>query len=101
MNKGVIYYTKIREEYKGAHMEHMIAEKLLEIGLKKEFGIDLEYEPRAEGEHGKPFLSYRPAIHYNISHSGEYVYVFWQMKKWELMCRYTEKPIMRECWNVW
>ena len=47
MNKGVIYYTKIREEYKGAHMEHMIAEKLLEIGLKKEFGIDLEYEPRA------------------------------------------------------
>ena len=59
MNKGVIYYTKIREEYKGAHMEHMIAEKLLEIGLKKEFGIDLEYEPRAEGEHGKPFLSYR------------------------------------------
>lgn len=73
MNKGVIYYTKIREEYKGAHMEHMIAEKLLEIGLKKEFGIDLEYEPRAEGEHGKPFLSYRPAIHYNISHSGEYV----------------------------
>lgn len=43
MNKGVIYYTKIREEYKGAHMEHMIAEKLLEIGLKKEFGIDLEY----------------------------------------------------------
>ena len=73
MNKGVIYYTKIREEYKGAHMEHMIAEKLLEIGLKKEFGIDLEYEPRAEGEHGKPFLSYRPAIHYNISHSGKYV----------------------------
>lgn len=58
MNKGVIYYTKIREEYKGAHMEHMIAEKLLEIGLKKEFGIDLEYEPRAEGEHGKPFLSF-------------------------------------------
>ena len=28
MNKGVIYYTKIREEYVGAHMEHMIAEKL-------------------------------------------------------------------------
>lgn len=73
MNKGVIYYTKIREEYKGAHMEHMIAEKLLETGLKKEFGIDLEYEPRAEGEHGKPFLSYRPALHYNISHSGDYV----------------------------
>jgi 4'-phosphopantetheinyl transferase len=73
MNKGVIYYTKIREEYVGAHMEHMIAEKLLEIALKKEYGINLYNEPRAEGEHGKPFLSYRPFLHYNISHSGEYV----------------------------
>ena len=25
------------------------------------------------GEHGKPFLSYRPGVHYNISHSGAYV----------------------------
>lgn len=73
MNKGVIYYTKIREEYVGAHMEHMIAEKLLETALRKEYNITLSYEPRAEGEHGKPFLSYRPSLHYNISHSGEYV----------------------------
>ena len=67
MNKGIIYCTKIREEYEGAHMEHMIAEKLLEIALKKEYGINLYNEPRAEGEHGKPFLSYRPSLHYNIS----------------------------------
>ena len=40
MNKGIIYCTKIREEYEGAHMEHMIAEKLLEIALKKEYGIN-------------------------------------------------------------
>lgn len=73
MNKGIIYYTKIREEYAGAHMEHMIAQRLLGIGLQKEYGIDLEFEPKAEGEHGKPFLSYRPHLHYNISHSGEYV----------------------------
>ena len=73
MNKGVIYYTKIREEYVDAHMEHMIAEKLLETALRKEYKINLSYEPRAEGEHGKPFLSYRPSLHYNISHSGEYV----------------------------
>ena len=73
MNKGIIYCTKIREEYEGAHMEHMIAEKLLEIALKKEYGINLYNEPRAEGEHGKPFLSYRPSLHYNISHSGKYV----------------------------
>ena len=65
MNKGIIYCTKIREEYEGAHMEHMIAEKLLEIALKKEYGINLYNEPRAEGEHGKPFLSYRPSLHYN------------------------------------
>ena len=54
-------------------MEHMIAEKLLETALKKEYGINLYNEPRAEGEHGKPFLSYRPSLHYNISHSGKYV----------------------------
>ena len=73
MNKGVIYYTKIREEYAGVHMEHMIAEKLLETALKAEYNIDLENEPRAEGEHGKPFLCCRPSLHYNISHSGVYV----------------------------
>ena len=56
MNKGVIYYTKIREEYAGTHMEHMIAEKLLETALKKEYNIDLKYEPRAEGEH-KTYLT--------------------------------------------
>ena len=54
MNKGIIYCTKIREEYEGAHMEHMIAEKLLEIALKKEYGINLYNEPRAEGVHGAP-----------------------------------------------
>ena len=35
MNKGIIYCTKIREEYEGAHMEHMIAEKLLENRTEK------------------------------------------------------------------
>ena len=54
-------------------LDHMIAEKLLETGLKKEYGINLKHEPRAEGEHGKPFLSWRPQIHYNVSHSGNYV----------------------------
>ena len=73
MNKGIIYCTKIREEYEGAHMEHTIAEKLLEIALKKEYGINLYNEPRAEGEHGKPFLTLQPRIHYNITHSGKYV----------------------------
>ena len=29
MKKGVIYYTRVREEYAGEHLDHMIAEKLL------------------------------------------------------------------------
>lgn len=73
MNKGVIYFTEIKEDYKEEHLEHMIGEKLLETGLRKEYGYELEFEPRAEGEHGKPFLSMRPEVHYNISHSGKYV----------------------------
>ncbi len=42
MNKGIIYCTKIREEYEGAHMEHMIAEKLLEIALEILSDINVE-----------------------------------------------------------
>ena len=56
---GIIYYTKIRDEYDSKNMEHMIGEKLLEIGLEKEFGKKLAFEPRATGEHGKP-LQHHP-----------------------------------------
>ena len=51
----------------------MIGEKLLEIGLEREYGRKLAFEPRAKGEHGKPFFTLLPKIHYNISHSGKYV----------------------------
>ncbi|MCD7868145.1 MAG: 4'-phosphopantetheinyl transferase superfamily protein [Clostridiales bacterium] len=71
--KGVLYYTEIREEYKEKRLEHMIGEKLLERGLKREYGLTLAYEPRAKGEHGKPFFTLQPWLHYNISHSGKYV----------------------------
>ena len=70
---GIIYYTKIKDEYDNKNMEHMIGEKLLEIGLEKEFGRKLAFEPRAKGEHGKPFFTLLPRIHYNITHSGKYV----------------------------
>lgn len=70
---GVIYFTKIREEYENKNMEHMIGEKLLAEGVKKEYGLNLRFEPRAKGEHGKPFFTLEPKIHYNISHSGKYV----------------------------
>ena len=89
MNKGIIYCTKIREEYEGAHMEHMIAEKLLEIALKKEYGINLYNEPRAEGEHGKtiPFLSSVPCIIISVIPENMW-YVFWLIRRLELMCRF-------------
>ena len=53
---GIIYYTKIRDEYDNKNMEHMIGEKLLEIGLKKEFEKKLAFEPRATGNMGNRFL---------------------------------------------
>ena len=58
---GIIYYTKIRDEYNSKNMEHMIGEKLLEIGLEREFGRKLAFEPRSKGEHGKPFFTLLPS----------------------------------------
>lgn len=101
MNKGVIYYTKIREEYVGAHMEHMIAEKLLETALRKEYNINLSYEPRAEGEHGKPFLSYRPSLHYNISHSGEYVVCILADQEVGIDIQIHRKANYERCLSAW
>lgn len=71
--EAVIFFTEISGEYENKQMEHMIGEKLLEEGLRKEYGLELKYEPRARGEHGKPFFTLQPQIHYNISHSGQYV----------------------------
>lgn len=70
---GVIYYTNIDEKFAQKNMEHMIGEKLLEIGLWNEYGKKLKFEPRSKGEFGKPFFSLLPKVHYNISHSGKYV----------------------------
>ena len=71
--KAVIYFTEVAQQYEHKNMEHMIGEKLLEIGLEREYGRKLAFEPRAKGEHGKPFFTLLPKIHYNISHSGKYV----------------------------
>jgi len=71
--KAVIYCTKVKDEYQGKRMEHMLGEKLLEIGLREEYKRNLSFEPRGTGEHGKPFFTLEPGIHYNISHSGVYV----------------------------
>ena len=68
--KAVIYFTEVPQQYEHKNMEHMIGEKLLATGLYKEYGLKLAFEPRATGEHGKPFLTLQPKIHYNITHSG-------------------------------
>ena len=70
--KAMIFYTVMPPEYE-KKMEHMVGEQLLREALREEYGIRLEYEARSVGEHGKPFISSRPEIHYNISHSGKYV----------------------------
>ncbi len=71
--KGTIYFTTISKEEQKKRLSHMIGEELLRIGLEKEYGKDLRFEPRAKGEFGKPFFTREPGIHYNISHSGKYV----------------------------
>lgn len=71
--KAVVYITEIPKQYQKKNMEHMIGEKLLEEALLREYGRKLIFEPRAKGEHGKPFFTLQPKIHYNISHSGRYV----------------------------
>lgn len=70
--KVTIFYTVIPPEYE-KKMEHMVGEQLLREALQERYGIHLEYEARGAGEHGKPFISSRPQVHYNISHSGKYV----------------------------
>ena len=55
---GIIYYTKIRDEYSGKNMEHMIGEKLLEIGLEREFGRKLALNPGLRGNMGNRFLPF-------------------------------------------
>lgn len=52
---------------------HETAEMLLARGLDEIYGIILSKEERAVGKHGKPYLANHPKIHYNISHSGEFV----------------------------
>lgn len=73
MNKVVVYVTEISGEVEKKNLAHMIGEELLRLGLKREYGKDLKFEPRDRGEHGKPFFTLQPGIYYNITHSGKYV----------------------------
>lgn len=74
MKKGSVYYAEIPEKYQGKKLEHMLGENLIAKALLEEYGLHLDDEPRSRGEFGKPFFSFQPSIHYNISYSGKYIY---------------------------
>lgn len=60
----------------------LIGEILAKSAIKKIFGIPIAKQEFSLGEHGKPYLKDFPNIHFNISHSGEYV-----------VCCVSDKPI--------
>ena len=94
--KAVIYFTEVAQQYEHKNMEHMIGEKLLETGLLQEYGLKLSREPRATGEHGKPFLSLQPKIHYNITHSGKYVQQHRKANYERMLERMVPQDMIRE-----
>lgn len=51
----------------------LIGEILAKTVIKKTFGIDIKKQEFAYTEHGKPYLLGFFDIHFNISHSAEYV----------------------------
>lgn len=60
----------------------LIGEILAKVVIKKTFGIDIKKQNFTYTEHGKPYLTNYPDVHFNISHSGEYV-----------VCGVSDKPI--------
>lgn len=71
-----VLYKRIEHAHDLSHKEiSRIGEDLLAHGLKKYYGVRLEEDGLARGEFGKPYLVYHPAVHFNISNSGDYVIV--------------------------
>ena len=70
---------KLKENEKKYEVEHQKGLSLLQHGLKEIYNLsindnELLSKIKCE-EHGKPFLDGYSDIHFNISHSGEYVAV--------------------------
>ena len=60
----------------------LIGEILVKVAIKMTFGIDIAKQEFAYTEYGKPYLIDYPDIHFNISHSGEYI-----------ACAVSDKPV--------
>lgn len=71
---------KQKEQQNACNM--LIVEILAKVVIKKTFGIDIAQQEFAYTEYGKPYLLNYPNVHFNISHSGEYV-----------ACAVSNKPI--------
>ncbi len=65
------YSGLIRGEKKKAETKN--GKELLRKALQQEYGVSLDILTIKTGEYGKPYFEERPDIHFNISHSGEYV----------------------------
>ncbi|WP_285769409.1 4'-phosphopantetheinyl transferase superfamily protein [Peribacillus sp. SI8-4] len=61
-------YYKMDDAYRS-----LIGDLLLRFILEKQFGTVMETLEVETTAYGKPFLSKHPSVHYNISHSGDYV----------------------------
>lgn len=62
-----------RFKSKTRQYESILGECLLAHGIYTIYGIDMKEEPRSTKKNGKPYFNNHPEIHYNISHSGDYV----------------------------
>ena len=51
----------------------LVGEILAKVAIKRTFGVAIEKQTFAYSKFGKPFLLYYPNIHFNTSHSGNYV----------------------------
>lgn len=60
----------------------LIGENLAKVAIKKTFGVDIAKRKFAYTEYGKPYLPDYPDVHFNISHSGEYI-----------VCAVSDKPV--------
>lgn len=60
----------------------LVGEILTKVVIKKTFDLDISQQEFVYTECGKPYLPDYPDVHFNISHSGEYV-----------ACAVSDKPI--------
>lgn len=73
-NTAYIYYIRLSEQnYVSDGDASAVGEWLLKRALRDIFGLNLEEEERGKGPHGKPYLVNHPEIHYNISHSADFI----------------------------